>query len=188
MPTTSVERVSFIKPSILDVYLISVVFEAYHSIKIGLRHCAERAQSSARFGAIQKHMKRIIFEKRATLNEVFGPFNLECTGIDEPDPLIDDLHPDFNEAYQSMVHVCVTDPLDLGGGVPPFWLRPCCYRPTCMQPSTKPVSYFTHSCIWFSRHSTRFSVRGKIPTCWGCPPRVQGGDPRHYRPSSPSSC
>ena len=109
MPTTSVERVNFIKPSILDVYLISVVFEAYHSIKIGLGHCAERAQSSARFGAIQKHMKRIIFEKRATLNEVFGPFKLECTGIDEPDPLIDGLFSDFNQAYERIVHVCDTD-------------------------------------------------------------------------------
>ena len=53
-----------------------------------------------------KHIKRIIFEKRATLNRGFGPFNLECTGIDEPDPLIDDLFHDPNEAFHNMIHTC----------------------------------------------------------------------------------
>ena len=56
-------RINYIQPSVQNVCLISVAFEVYHALKIGLRDTVACAVSTLRFAEIAKVASKLISEK-----------------------------------------------------------------------------------------------------------------------------
>ena len=56
-------RINYIRPSTQNVCLISVAFEVYHALKIGLRDTVACAVSTLRFAEIAKVASKLISEK-----------------------------------------------------------------------------------------------------------------------------
>ena len=63
----AVGRVNLVNPSLVNVTIISLAFEIYHALKIGLREMTCNAQSTQRFGEIARISRKLMHEKLGCL-------------------------------------------------------------------------------------------------------------------------
>jgi hypothetical protein len=64
-----VGRVNLANPSLVNVTIISLAFEIYHALKIGLREITCKAQATRRYGEIARISRKLMKEKIHSLHD-----------------------------------------------------------------------------------------------------------------------
>jgi hypothetical protein len=62
-----VGRVNLVNPSLVNVTIISLAFEIYHALKIGLRETINHSQATRRYGEVCRISRKLMHEKLGSL-------------------------------------------------------------------------------------------------------------------------